>query len=378
MRQPERFQTVVIGGGQAGLSVGYELARRGVRFVILDARDRIGDAWRKRWDSLRLFSPARFDGLAGMPFPAAANSFPTKDEMADYLEAYAARFDLPIRTQTRVDRLSRRGDHYRVEAGDRQFEAEQVVVAMSSYQRGRIPPFATRLHPETMQLHAGEYRNPSQLREGSVLVVGVGNSGAEIAVEVAGSGHKTWVSGRDVGQIPFRIGGLPGRLFLERLVFRFVFHRLLTLDTVFGRRAHLARAHRAVPLIRTRSPDLARAGTERVPRVVGVRDGLPLLADGRSFAVANVIWCTGFDPGFTLIDLPVLRDDGTPVHDRGVVAGEPGLHFVGLRFLYAASSEMIHGVGRDAEHVAERVAARAYGFGAVEAPRPSLPASANA
>src|ERR671936_178723 len=110
MRQTERVQTVVVGGGQTGLSVGYHLARRALPLVILDANERIGDSWRKRWDSLRLFTPARYDGLAGMPFPAPADTFPTKDEMADYLEAYAARFELPVRNGVRVDRLSRQGD----------------------------------------------------------------------------------------------------------------------------------------------------------------------------------------------------------------------------------------------------------------------------
>ena len=154
MREPQRFQAIVVGGGQAGLSVGHHLARRGLRFVILDAHDRVGDAWRRRWRSLRLFSPARFDGLAGMPFPAPPDSFPTKDEMADYLEAYAARFQLPVHTGVRVDGLSRTADRYVVTAGERRFEADAVVVAMSSYQRGRLPAFASALAPGIRQLHS--------------------------------------------------------------------------------------------------------------------------------------------------------------------------------------------------------------------------------
>src|SRR5512138_245877 len=195
MRAMERAQVVVVGGGQAGLSVGYHLARQGLRFVILDAGERIGDAWRRRWDSLRLFSPAKFDGLDGMPFPAPPDAFPTKDEMADYLEAYAARFQLPVRTGVRVDGLSRAGDRYVVTAGERRFEADAVVVAMSSYQRGRLPAFAGELDPDIVQLHSQDYRNPSQLRPGGVLLVGAGNSGAEIAVELARAGHPAWVAG---------------------------------------------------------------------------------------------------------------------------------------------------------------------------------------
>src|SRR4051812_4815258 len=179
------FDVIVIGGGQAGLSVGYHLARRGLRFLILDAQTRIGDVWRKRWDSLRLFSPARFDGLDGMPFPASPSSFPTKDQMADYLETYAARFELPVLTGVTVTRLGRIGERFVIEAGQRRFEAEQVVVAMSDYQRGNIPAFARQLDPTIVQLHAADYRNPAQLREGGVLLVGAGNSGAEIAIELA-------------------------------------------------------------------------------------------------------------------------------------------------------------------------------------------------
>src|SRR6266568_1782702 len=355
----ERVQTLVVGGGQAGLSVGYHLRQRGLPFVILEANPRIGDSWRTRWDSLRLFTPARFDGLAGMPFPAPASSFPTKDEMAAYLEAYAARFELPVRTGVKVERLSRRGDGYVLEAGDQRFEAENVVVAMATYQRRRVPAFAMELDPGVVQLHSSEYRNLAQLREGGVLVVGAGNSGAELALEVARGGHPTWMSGRHVGQIPFRIGGLAARLFLARLVLRVVFHRVLTMDTPIGRKVRPKVVSRGGPLIRLKSADLASAGVERVPRVAGVRDGLPVLEGDRVLPIANVIWCTGFHPGFSWIDLPMFGPDGEPAHDRGVVASEPGLYFVGLHFLYAMSSTMIHGVGRDAEHIARTIAVRA-------------------
>jgi putative flavoprotein involved in K+ transport len=359
----ERVQTVVVGGGQAGLSVGYHLRRGGLPFVILEAHPRIGDCWRTRWDTLRLFTPARFDGLAGMPFPAPPTSFPTKDEMAAYLEAYAARFELPVRTGVKVERLSRRGDRYVLEAGDQRFEADNVVVAMATYQRRRVPACANDLDRGVVQLHSSEYRNLAQLREGGVLVVGAGNSGAEIALEVARGGHPTWISGRDVGQIPFRIGGLAGRVLLARLVLRVLFHRVLTMDTPLGRKVRPKVVSRGGPLIRVKSADLAAAGVERVPRLAGVLDGLPVLEGDRVLPVANVIWCTGFHPGFSWIDLPIFGPDGEPRHERGVVASEPGLYFVGLHFLYAMSSTMIHGVGRDAQHIARTIALR------VRAPR---------
>ncbi len=194
--------------------------------------------WRRRWDSLRLFTPARFDGLPGMPFPAPADSFPTKDEMADYLEAYAARFELPVRSGTSVSRVARRGDGYVVCAGNDEIEAGHVVVAMASYQRGRPPAFAGELRPDIVQLHSSEYRNPSQLRPGGVLIAGAGNSGAEIGLELAKRGHTTWMAGRDTGHIPFRMEGLAARLFLARLVLRFVFHYVLTVKTPLGRKVH--------------------------------------------------------------------------------------------------------------------------------------------
>ncbi|HYX86713.1 MAG TPA: FAD-dependent oxidoreductase [Gaiellales bacterium] len=352
----ERYDTVVIGGGQAGLSVGYHLARRGRPFVILEANDRIGDSWRRRWDSLRLFTPARFDGLAGMPFPASSHTFPTKDEMADYLEDYAARFKLPVRTRVRVDRLSRDGGRFVVAAGGALVEADHVVVAMSNYQYPRVPVFAAGLDPTIVQLHSSEYRRPSQLQDGDVLVVGAGNSGSEIALEAA-RGHRTLMSGRDTGHVPFRIEGLAARLILVRLVLRVMFHRVLTVRTPMGRRMRPKVLAQGGPLVRVKPSDLAAAGVERVPRTEGVRDGRPALEDGRVLDVANVIWCTGFDAGFSWIDLPV-HGELEPRHQRGIATAEPGLYFVGLEFLYSMSSSMVHGVGRDAERVVDAIAAR--------------------
>jgi putative flavoprotein involved in K+ transport len=358
VHERERIHTVVIGGGQAGLSVGYHLARRGIPFVILEASPRVGDSWRQRWDSLRLFTPARFDGLDGMPFPAPRHSFPTKNEMADYLEAYAGHFRLPVRTGAAVHRLWREGDRYHIAAGDKELEAEHVVVAMAVYQRPRVPPFARELEPGIAQLHSSEYRNLSQLRPGGVLVVGAGNSGSEIALEAARGRHQVWMSGRDTGHVPFRIEGRAGRLLLP-FVFRVVFHRILTVDTPLGRKARPKVVSRGGPLIRVKPEDLAAAGVRRVPRVSGVRGGHPVLEDGQVCPVSSVVWCTGFHPGFSWIDLPVFGADGEPAHQRGIVTTEPGLYFVGLHFLYALSSTMIHGVGRDAERVASAIAAGA-------------------
>ena len=296
---------MVVGGGQAGLSVGYHLARQGIGFVILDANERIGDAWRKRWDSLRLFTPAKYNALDGLPFPGPAGSFSTKDEVADYLETYATRFDLPVRTGVRVKRLCRHGTRFVLDAGDRRFEADNVVVAMGSYQVPRSPEFAAGLDPDIVALHAGGYRNVAQLREGRVLVVGAGNSGAEIALDVATS-HPTWLAGTEPGRVPFRTDNALARHALLPLLFRVIGHRVLTVGTPIGRRMRAKQLAHAAPVVRVKPADLAAAGVERVSRVIGTRDGYPLLSDGRVLPIENVIWCTGFYPDFSWIDLPVF------------------------------------------------------------------------
>jgi putative flavoprotein involved in K+ transport len=371
---PEVVNTVIIGGGQSGLTVGYYLAQQGRSFVILDAHERVGDAWRKRWDSLLLFTPARFDGLPGMKFPAGRAEFVSKDEMADYLEDYAARFDLPIRTGVLVDRLNRRGDCFAVSAGEHSFEAENVVIAMANYQQPRRPAFASELDPRIVQLHSNEYRNPSQLQEGSVLVVGAGNSGADIGMEVAKT-HSTIMAGKEAGHVPFRIERFVARHFLVSLV-RFVGQHVLTVRTPIGRKIRPKFLASAAPLVRVKPKDLERSGIERVGRIAGVRDGMPITDDGRVLFVDNIIWCTGFRPGFSWIDLPILGDRQEPEHDRGVVAREPGLYFVGLHFLYAATSDTITGVQRDARRIAKHLMSRkpaARATGPERAPVRSLP-----
>lgn len=341
----EYFDTVVVGGGQTGLTVGYHLALRGQSFVIVDGHERIGDSWRQRWDSLRLFTPARYNGLPGWPFPSAPWSFPTRDEMADYLEAYAARFDLPVRCGVRVDQLGKEGNRYVLTSGDRRIETDNVVVAMGSYQRPRVPAFAAELDPGIVQLHSHDYRKPTQLPAGGVLVVGSGNSGADIALDVA-DGSSNVAVGPGCRSRPCRIDGIAARLLL-RLVFRFLFHRVLTVNTPIGRKIRPKVLSRGGPLIRIKPCDIAAAGIDRVPRVVGVRDGLPMPADQRILDLSNVVWCTGFVPDLSWIKLPGFEPED-PWRHCGVIPSRPGLYFVGLLFLYAMSSSMIHGVGRQA------------------------------
>ncbi|HYN64491.1 MAG TPA: FAD-dependent oxidoreductase [Candidatus Limnocylindrales bacterium] len=353
----EQFEVVVIGGGQAGLATGYHLARRGLRFVILDASQRVGDAWRNRWTRLRVFTRARYDGLPGMRFPSPPGSFPTKDQVADFLEDYARRKDLPVRSGVRVDSLAQiDGGRFAIMAGSRGIEADQVVVASGAFHEPRVPDFRGDLSPEIRQLHSVEYRNPAQLQPGGVLVVGAGNSGAEIAFDAAPE-HRTWLSGRDTGQMPFPIDGAVSRL-VDPLIW-FLANHVLTVDTWIGRRAGPSMRTHGVPLERVRLVDLREAGVTRVyARTVGARDGLPLLDDGSVVDVSNVVWCTGFRHDFAWIEFPILGEDGWPMQDHGVVDSVPGLYFVGLPFMRAIASALIGGVGRDAAHVVERIAAR--------------------
>ena len=241
-------------------------------------------------------------------------------------------------------------------AGDQRFQADNVVVAMSSFQKSRIPTFARELDPGIRQIHSVEYRNPDQLQDGGVLIVGAGNSGAEIGMEVVQK-HRTWMSGRDTGHVPFRIEGAAARLILLRLVLRGLYHHLMTINTPLGRKVRPKLLSEGAMLIRTKPKDLAEAGVVRVPRTAGVQNGLPQLENGQMLDVANVIWCMGFTPGFSWIDLPIMGKL-EPKHRRGVVQSQPGLFFVGLSFLYAQSSTMIQGVSRDAEYIVQQIAAR--------------------
>ncbi len=371
--QAERFDTVIVGAGQAGLAAGYYLKRGGESFAILDAGERVGDPWRRRWPSLRLYTPAKYDGLPGMRFPAGGNTFPSTNAMAGYLESYATRFELPVRSGVRVDRLSRNGDGYVLAAGERHFEADNVVVATGVMQVPLIPDFAGELDPRMTQLHSSDYRSPDQLREGAVVVVGASHSGADIAFEVAAE-HRTILSGRSTGQPPFSVESRWARVLTPLL--KLLATRVLTVDTPIGRKARPEIRSHGAPLLRVQSADLAAAGVERVfARVTGVHDGLPVLEDGRVLDVANVIWCTGFRHDYRWIDLPLEYDDqGYPRQYRGAAASLPGVYFLGMLFLHSFSSMLILGAGRDAKRVAEHIVTRRAKSGATA--RRSVPLTA--
>jgi putative flavoprotein involved in K+ transport len=363
-----RHSVIVIGGGQTGLAAGYHLAKRGIDFVILEASRRVGDVWRGRYASLRLYSPARYDRLPGLPFPLPGHAFPTGQQMADYLETYARHHGLPVETGVRAldvrasDDDGRSGG-YTVSAEGGSYEADQVIVATGAFQRPHVPDFAADLDPAIRQIHSADYRSPDQLAEGPVLVVGLSHSGADIAHEIARHGHRTFVSGKAHGQLPFSVDSRRARVFWPLL--RFLASNVLTLDTPIGRKMAPMVRQGGGPLLRHRRGDLEAAGvTLHEARTVGADDARqPKLADGTSLKVANVVWCTGFRPDYSWIHLPILNEHGWPDQKRGVLDATPGLYVLGMPFLHGFSSMLVLGAGRDAAHVVDRVTARADAAG---------------
>ncbi len=354
----QHIETLIIGAGQAGLSTGHHLQRLGRPFLIIDGNDRIGDNWRQQWDTLKLYSPAKYDGLPGLAFPAPPWSYPGKDEVADYLEKYAIHSDLPVRTSTRVDRLEAGPDGgFTATFGGDTITCDNVVVATGTFGRTpRVPDFAADLDPSIRQLHSSEYRRPSQLGRGRVLVVGASHSGCDIAYEAAEHLPTTLV-GPDRGQIGARWDSR--RIRAGFTVLAFVWRHVITRRTPIGRKMMDEVRHHGGPMLRVKRADLQQRGVERVlSRVSGVHDGRPQLADGRVIEAATVVWCTGFKQVFDWIDLPVFREDGYPEEYRGVVESVPGLFFCGLSFQYAFSSMVLLGVGRDAAYVANRIVSR--------------------
>jgi len=351
------LDTVVIGAGVAGLHTARLLAARGVDFEIIEAGERVGDTWRERYRSLRLFTPRRWAELPGVRLGIGFFEYPTGAVFADYLERCALAIGARVRLSTRVDRLSLDPDgrlRLALSTGD-EIVATRVVVAAGAHHRAIMPPFAGELDPAIHRLHSLDYRGPEDLVPGPVLVVGAANSGTDIALEAAAAGHVTTIAGRHPGQIPpdidTPIGNLMTGLFLRRL-------RATTCDTARGRA--FLREHRGhgVNLVRNKTRDLVQAGITRVGRVSGMRDGMPLLESGEILEVTNVVWCTGSLPQFSWIDIPgALSPDGFVVHRRGLIDAVPALAFVGLPFQYSVMSPTLVGIRPDAEYVVERLLA---------------------
>jgi len=354
------IDTVIVGAGQTGLATAYELKRRGRTSVVLHEHSRVGDQWRRRYTSLRLNTPAQYASLPGLPFPAPSGTFPTGADMGDYLEEYAQEMGLDVRGQTSVTGVTQLDDGtFRVDTDDSTFFACNVVIATGSEHHPKTPTFTDELDPSIRQIHSSAYHDPSQLLPGPVLVVGAGQSGADLALEIKDAGHETWLAGKETSTIPFELEGRATRAVFP--VLWFVWNHVLTTKNPIGRKVQTVVRSTAAPLLRVKPKHLDAAGVRRTQsRVIGAESGLPRLADGTVLDVANVVWCTGYRRDFSFIHPPVTGESGWPRDDGGIMRDVPGLYFVGLLFQRGFYSMLIGGAGRDAAFIADHIVDRGH------------------
>jgi putative flavoprotein involved in K+ transport len=343
------LDVLVIGGGQAGLAIGYHLAQSGRSFQIVDAGAEIGGTWRSRWDSLLLFTSGRYDNLPGLPFPAAPDTYPGKDDVARYLQAYAAEFKLPVRLNTKVTSLARGGEGYVAKAGGEALEARQVVVATGPFQVPFIPPIAEDLAPGVHQIHSAHYRHPQSVPPGKVLVVGAANSGCQIAQELSAT-HRVELS---VGQ---RLPAIPQRP-LGRDIWAWA--TALRLDTVTAGSRLGKRLAGRDQVIGPGPRRLARRhGIQTRPRAASAAGRTVTFADGTAAEFDAVVWATGFATDHSWIDIQEAKDgQGHIVHQRGVTLS-PGLYMLGLTWQHTRGSALLGWVGSDAAFLAGQIARR--------------------
>ena len=339
------LDVVVIGASQSGLAIGYHLARRGVRFVILDAGSEVGQAWRSRWDSLTLFTPGQYSGLPGMVFPSPKDTYPLKDDVAAYLRSYVSAFDLPVKLNAKVTSLTEREGKYLVRTADEGFTAEQVVVATGPFQVPFVPPITRDLDETVFQIHSADYRHPVQLPDGEVLVVGGGNSGFQIAEELAATKKVTLAVGQRVPSLPQRLLGKDLFWWLSGVGFMKV-----STDSRLGRKL----AKRDV-LIGSSPRGLRRSGVTLMKRLTNLVGQRALFDEGSEQDIDVIIWATGYRSDFSWIEIPAIKNaDGTIVHTRGVT-GASGLFFIGLPWQHTRGSALIGFVKDDAAFIAGRI-----------------------
>jgi putative flavoprotein involved in K+ transport len=340
-----RREVVVVGGGQAGLAIGYHLAQQGRDFTILEAAKEPAAAWRQRWDSLRLFTPARYDALPGLAFPGDPDRYPGRDDVVAYLTDYARRFDLPVELDSPVRAIRKSGESYLVELEDRAYEAQQVVVASGPFQVPFVPAIAERLGPKVAQLHSTAYRSPEALPDGPVLVVGGGNTGFQIAEELSASREVHLSIGSRQMPLPQRILGrdlfwyLDATGLIRKTTASRIGSRMAARDTLIGSTPRALRR---------------RHGVELHDRAVDASGSAVSFGDGTKVDVQAVVWATGFRVDHSWVDVPVFDEDGHLVHRRGVTES-PGLYFLGLTWQHTRGSALLGWVKDDAEYIAQRI-----------------------
>lgn len=336
--------TVVIGAGQSGLAAAYFLKKNNEKFIILDSGNAVGNSWRERWDSLRLFTPSQYDGLPGFKYPAARGTLPTKEEMADYLSNYANKFSFPVELNTKVMELNKSGGGYELITSNGNIYAKNVIVATGTNPYAYVPEFSSDLNEQIKQIHSSEYKNPQSFPASDTLVVGAGTSGVEIAIELSKS-RPTFLSGKPTPHIPDFIFRYFGRLYWLFAYF------ILTIKTPVGRKVKPIITASGSPLISVSINEVKEAGIECLPRLKGVENGLPLLDDGRILEVASIVWATGYKPDFSWIKFDVSDAAGWPKTYRGISKEFQGLYFAGMIFQFGLTSGLVGGVGRDAAYL---------------------------
>lgn len=337
------LDTIIIGAGQAGLSMGYSLKQKDISFLLLDAGARVGDSWRKRYKSLVLFSPKLYSALPGMQIKGDQNAFPTKDEIADYLEAYAEHFSLPVQLHTHVQKVKRANSGFEVVTNKGTLYSKQVVVAPGAFQSPFIPSMSNGYPEDVFQIHSSEYIVPSQIPEGPVLVVGGGNSGAQIATELAADREVSIAISRPFKFLPLQLLGKSTFSWLEILGFLYA-----ETDT---KRGNWFRKQ-GDRIFGFEFRNLIQNGRVQVkPRALDVQGDRTVFQDGSSMVVKNIIWSTGFVPGYKWLEITgALDETGRPLHYKGVSPVE-GLFFIGLPWQRQRGSALVCGVGRDAEYL---------------------------
>jgi putative flavoprotein involved in K+ transport len=365
----QHYDVVVVGGGQAGLAIGYYLAERDRKFVILEREDDVAPAWRGRWDSLTLFTPRRYDSLPGLDFPGEPEGYPGRDEVVAYLRGYAARFDIPLRLGTAANGLSREGERFVVDLGDRKITADQVVVATGPFQEPLVPGFASGLSAEVVQMHSTGYRKPDDLPAGRTLIVGGGNTGYQIAEELAATRETHLAVGGRQMPLPQR---LLGRDLFWWLTKTGVIHT--SVETKLGQRASQKET-----LIGSKPSKAKRHGVILHGRAAGAAGRTVSFEDGGAVEVDGVIWATGFRSDYAWIDLPITDERGRVTHTRGVTE-VPGLYMLGLQWQFTRGSALLGWVKDDAAFIAGEIDAYAastpHTTAVPDEPRPAEPATA--